>query len=163
MQIYAGISPLIFYPQNNCHFPLNPALTHFSCPSYLPSWALCPLAVTPLPFIPYCHPPLLLVVTFLPLILSCLPVLYCLPLSSCWLYMLPYSGLCRGRLERLRCSGGDWQCSRHHTQPGRKILVYKTLSPPLPALPLLWPLSFFSFLDIFPPSLPSCLNFVLCF
>lgn len=77
------------------------------------------------------------------------------PLSSCWLCMLPYSGLCRGRLERLRCSGGDWQCSRHHTQPGRKTSVCRTLSFPLPALQLLLPLSFFpSFTSFLLPYLP---------
>lgn len=34
--------------------------------------------------------------------------------------MLPCSGLCRGRLERLRRSGGDRQRGRHHPQPGRE-------------------------------------------
>lgn len=109
-------------------FPFNLALQHSSCPSYFPSLTLCPLAVTPFPFIPYHHPPLLLIITSLPLILPYIPLLSCLPLSSCWLCMLPHSGLCRGRLERLRCSGGDWQCSRHHTQPGRKIVsVYNSV------------------------------------
>ncbi|XP_062282956.1 voltage-dependent L-type calcium channel subunit alpha-1D isoform X3 [Scomber scombrus] len=59
-------------------------------------------------------------ITSLPLILSCIPLHSRLPPFSCWLYMLPHSGLCRRRLERLRCSCGDWQCNRHHTQPGRK-------------------------------------------
>lgn len=102
-------------------------------------------------------------ITLIPVILSYIPLLSCLPISSCWLCMLPYSGLCRGRLERLRCSGGDWQCSRHHTQPGRKTSVCTTLSFPLPALPVLLPLAFFSYLHIFPRSLPSCPNFALSF
>lgn len=50
------------------------------------------------------------------------PLAHAPPLSSHWLCILPYSGLCRGPLERLRRSGGDRQCSRHHTQPGRTTL-----------------------------------------
>lgn len=77
-----------------------------SCPFFL--WAV----VTPLPVIPHQPPSVLLTPLFLS---SCPPPL----LFSHWLCMLPYSGLCRGPLERLRRSGGDRQCSRHHTQPGR--------------------------------------------
>lgn len=67
------------------------------------------------------------------------------PLSSRWLCMLPCSGLRRGPLERLRRSGGDRQCSRHHTQPGRTTLcMYQS------GVPSSWSVTSFPLMSFLP-------------